>query len=209
MTANQIAVSSIVGVLMGICQVASGQGAATPNVAPKALRLETDRDMRIGRNPALVPTSQKEGQEWHYTLGKPASGWEKPGFDDSMWLAGAGGFGKASTADAVVRTKWQTNEIWIRRTVNLNVIPTGEIVLNMNVTGEFEVYFDGILARKGRGITPGYQRFYVSDDAWMAAAEGSNSPNPPRKTHTLAIHCKQLPEGQFIDLGIDLAPYRK
>src|SRR5205823_3407568 len=60
----------------------------------------------------LVPSSQKEGQQWRYTTEKPPGGWEKPDFDDSSWKKGLAGFGTPGTPGAVVRTEWKTSDIW-------------------------------------------------------------------------------------------------
>jgi len=57
----------------------------------------------------IVPSSQQKAQQWRYTTQKPAAGWEKPGFDDSAWKKGPGGFGTKSTPGAVVRTAARTS----------------------------------------------------------------------------------------------------
>ena len=68
---------------------------------------------------AVVPTSQKEPALWRYTVQKPADDWIKPGFDASGWKEGPGTFGTEGTPGAVVRTRWSTDDIWLRRTVTL------------------------------------------------------------------------------------------
>src|SRR5262249_42697421 len=60
---------------------------------------------------AVVPTSQEKGAVWHYTFEKPADGWFKPGFDDTAWKEGPGGFGTRMTPGSVVRTEWSTADI--------------------------------------------------------------------------------------------------
>jgi len=46
-------------------------------------------------------------------------GWAAPGFDDSGWPRGPGGFGTKITPNSVVRTEWKTPAIWLRRTFEL------------------------------------------------------------------------------------------
>ncbi len=161
------------------------------------------------RHETLVPTSQKEAQTWKYTFEKPADGWEKPDFDDSKWKSGPGGFGEKSTPASVVRTEWKTNDIWIRRTFDFTSIPYGEIRLMMHHDEDVEVYFDGILAKKTTGWTTDYRPFRVSKEAWVAAAKGSGAINSKLGPHTLAVHCKQTAGGQYIDVGLELGPFRK
>ncbi len=67
----------------------------------------------------LVPTSERQAIDWRYTTDKPASGWMKADFDDSRWTSGPGGFGEPTTPGGVVRTKWKTDDIWLRRVFEL------------------------------------------------------------------------------------------
>jgi hypothetical protein len=161
------------------------------------------------RYETLIPTSQKEGQTWKYTFEKPVDGWEKPGFDDSKWKTGLGGFGEKSTPGSVVRTEWKTNDIWIRRTFDFPLIPYGEIRLMMHHDEDVEVYFDGILAKQATSWTMDYRPFRVTKEANNAATKGSGAFNPKLGPHTLAVHCKQTGGGQYIDVGLELGPLRK
>ena len=63
----------------------------------------------------LVPTALTERVTWRWTLDKPAEDWAKPGFDASSWKEGRAGFGTKGTPGAVVRTEWNTSDIWLRR----------------------------------------------------------------------------------------------
>jgi len=142
----------------------------------------------------IVPTSQETGYTWRYTTGKPAEDWYKPGFDDSSWKAGLAGFGTTGTPGAVVRTKWNTPDIWIRRTFNLREdLELHSPHLFLHHDEDVEVYINGKLAAKASGYTSGYVSVSLSKQARASLRPGGN---------TLAVHCKQTGGGQYIDTGI-------
>src|SRR5262249_10841491 len=69
----------------------------------------------------VLPTSQATGRTWRYTTNSNAAStnWYAPTFDDSSWDSGQAGFGTAGTPGAVVRTTWNTGDIWIRHSFTL------------------------------------------------------------------------------------------
>ncbi len=72
---------------------------------------------RVPQEVVVVSTSKDKGLAWRYTLEKPAEDWFKPDFKDTNWKEGIGGFGTRQTPGAVVRTVWNTSDIWLRRHV--------------------------------------------------------------------------------------------
>ncbi len=141
----------------------------------------------------ILPTSEVHGQTWRYTTDTPPDGWEKPGFEDRAWKEGVGVFGTKGTPGAVVRTLWDTPEIWIRRTVKLEAADLANLVLNLLHDEDAEVYVNGILAADTKGYTTSYQLVEMLPGATSAFGEGRN---------TLAVHCRQTRGGQSIDLGL-------
>ncbi len=140
----------------------------------------------------LVPTSRKEAQVWRYTMTEPAAGWQEPGFDDSAWKQGPGGFGTEDTPGTVVRTQWDSSDIWIRRTFDLEAEPN-EPLLYIHHDEDAQVYVNGVLAGKFADYTTSYQRVALSEAAAAALKVGENQ---------LAVHCKQTTGGQYIDVGL-------
>jgi hypothetical protein len=142
----------------------------------------------------VVPSSEKQAQMYRFTLNKPDGEWFKPGFDDSAWKEGPGGFGTRGTPGAIVRTEWKTDDIWLRREVT---IPDGKTWksphLWLHHDEDAEVYINGVLAAKVAGFTTGYEEVPISKEATAALKSGKN---------LIAIHCKQTTGGQYIDLGL-------
>lgn len=141
----------------------------------------------------VLPTSQKEAQTWRFTTTKPAEGWEQTAFDDQSWTSGPGGFGTAMTPGTVVRTKWDSPDIWLRRKVTLPAGSPGEWNLLIHHDEDTEVYVDGQLIASLKGYTTGYTTHRISAEAAKALTAGE---------HTLALHTHQTGGGQYIDLGL-------
>jgi hypothetical protein len=141
----------------------------------------------------IVPTSREKAQTWRYTFAKPGEGWYKPGFDDSGWKEGSGGFGTKGTPGAVVRTEWKTDDVWLRRTVTLPEAPLGELALLLHHDEDAEVYVNGVLAAKVNGYVSDYEEVPLSDEARAALKPGKN---------VIAVHCHQTTGGQYVDVGL-------
>lgn len=67
----------------------------------------------------VLPTSQKEGRTWKYTLDNPAENWFSGTFNDSDWKLGLAGFGIKGTPGGIIRTNWDTKDIWMRQEFTL------------------------------------------------------------------------------------------
>jgi len=140
----------------------------------------------------VVPTSQKSGQIWRYTTTKPADGWEKADFDDSGWQIGKGGFGTKDTPGAIVGTTWDSSDIWIRRSFDLEGKIPSQLYLSVHHDEDAEIYINGKLVTKLDGYTTGYVRTPLAEKAKAALKPGLSK---------LAVHCHQTGGGQYIDVG--------
>lgn len=147
----------------------------------------------------VVPSSENTGQNWKYTTNTPGSDWYLDTYNDANWNSGKGGFGTFGTPGAVIQTIWNTQDIWIRRTVgigDLSGIDTKNLVLNIHHDENCEVYINGVLAATATGWSTGYIILPINESAQTALK--SNAMN------LIAIHCKQTGGGQYIDAGISL-----
>jgi hypothetical protein len=141
----------------------------------------------------LVPTSREKAQTWRYTFTKPGEGWYKPGFDDSGWKEGPGGFGTKGTPGSVVRTEWKTDDVWIRREATLPEGPFGDLSLLLHYDEDAEIYVNGVLAAKVSGYISDYEEVPLRDEARAALKPGKN---------VIAVHCHQTTGGQYVDVGL-------
>jgi hypothetical protein len=145
-----------------------------------------------GRRRTIMPTSENEPQTWRFTTTKPADGWERQGFDDGDWKTGEGGFGTKITPNTVVRTEWNTGDVWIRRTFNLEEA-VSRPSLRLFHDEDAEIYINGTLAAKVEGYVTQYVEIPLTDEAGKALRSGGN---------TIAVHCRQSTGGQYIDVGL-------
>ncbi|HEY9508821.1 MAG TPA: PA14 domain-containing protein, partial [Verrucomicrobiae bacterium] len=147
----------------------------------------------------IVPTSQTAGQSWKYTFATPSVSWFTSGFNDSQWANGIGGFGSAGTAGIIVRTTWNTSDIWLRRTFNPGALTQEQItnlVFSLYHDEDCELYINGVLAASASSFVPSYGHIVINPAALSALV--------PNAVNHLAVHCHQTGGGQGIDVGIDL-----
>jgi hypothetical protein len=141
----------------------------------------------------LVPTSQEQPQTWRYTTDKPADDWFADDFEAADWQSGPGGFGTEGTPGAVVETNWNSSDIWLRRSFDVDKIPSGQLFLKIHHDEDAEVYVNGQLVSKRRGYRGGYGLIGLEADGPSPLRDGEN---------TLAVHCRQTRGGQFVDVGL-------
>jgi hypothetical protein len=141
----------------------------------------------------VVPTSQKSPSIWRYTTDKPVGDWTKPDYDATSWREGPASFGTAGTPGAVVRTPWNTDDIWLRREVTLPTVKYPGLHLYVHHDEDVEIYVNGVLATTDSGFTTGYVPLDIRPSALSLLTPGA--------TVTLAVHCHQTTGGQNIDVG--------
>lgn len=141
----------------------------------------------------IVPASREQEQAWRYTISEPANNWQQRDFDDSGWQKGQAGFGSKGTPGSVVRTEWNTPNIWLRRDFVLKTDKFEQLYLDIHHDEDAEVYINGVLAAKLQGYTTNYVQAPIIEEARKALKMGENC---------LAVHCRQTAGGQYIDVGI-------
>ncbi len=167
-------------------------GRARPADAAKALYEISPDSFKFE---PIVPTSQKEPQQWRYTTDEPGEGWAELDFDDSSWREGAAGFGNPEAVGAIVRTKWTGKEIRLRKKFTLSGkdISNPYLIVYHDFEQETHVYLNGELIAEGPEHQFAYTLFDPDNEVRDKLKEGEN---------VLAVHGIRLGRRQYIDVGL-------
>jgi len=138
----------------------------------------------------LVPTSEKKGVAWRFSTKKPADDWMDADFDDSSWKRGEGGFGTKGASGSIVRTKWASSDIWLRREFDWAAGDVQNLHLRICHDEDAVVYINGRLAAKRTGYVSDYREIPIKSGLF---SKGKN---------VMAVHCHQTSGGQYIDVGV-------
>ena len=142
------------------------------------------------RGETIVPTSERQTYKARFVTNKPTSDdWIKPDFDDSQWTTGEGTFG-SRTGD---HTQWTTPDIYVRRTVVLDRIPTGPLLVNAIQNDNYELFINGERAASVAGVSPNYRLTPTHRNASDLLKKGPN---------VIAFHSQNFAGPGFVDLGL-------
>ncbi|MEO5712536.1 MAG: PQQ-dependent sugar dehydrogenase [Luteolibacter sp.] len=142
----------------------------------------------------LAATSEKSGMKWRFTTQHPPEAWAEDLFDDREWSEGLGGFGTEGTPGGIIRTNWQTADLWLRREFEISpemAAANGEYLLRLHHDEDAEVFINGVQVLNASRWTQGYIEEKVS----------TVQPLKPGR-NVIAVHCHQNGGGQFIDVGL-------
>ncbi|HTN35890.1 MAG TPA: DUF4964 domain-containing protein, partial [Arachidicoccus sp.] len=150
----------------------------------------------LGKEPntytEVLPSAISAPYQAKYTEIKPASDWNTVEFDDKAWKTGTAPFGD-DMKDA--KTKWTSEDIWVRRKfkVRLSQISQEPLFLNIRHDDNVNVYLNGTEIFQTKGWTSKYIQPALGEVIRENLKEGDN---------VLAIHCANTKGGAFIDAGI-------
>lgn len=154
----------------------------------------TERSL-VSRREALVPTAETGGAEWRYATTDPGDGWAAAGFDDGAWATGRGGFGTPGTPNAVLGTRWDSSDIWLRHrfTLDAPLEPGAVVTLRCYHDEDAEIYLNGERVVALRNYVTSYRDLLLTSEQKRLLVAGEN---------LLAVHCRQTTGGQNIDVGL-------
>jgi len=153
----------------------------------------------VGRRPlhglVIVPDAISSNVIWSYTFQVPGSNWFRPDYNASGWKQGVAGFGTPETPGALVRTIWNTDDIWLRRQFELGTQDLRDLKLEAHHDEDLEVFLNGVLAASLPGFIERYEQFDLLPEAIATLKPGLN---------IVAVHCHQTTGGQYVDVGLIL-----
>ena len=141
----------------------------------------------------ILPAADRQPAIWSYTLARPDGDWTSADYDDSSWARGKSGFGTPGTPGAIIGTIWQTDDIWLRRVVNITPSNYDDLEGWLHHDEDAEIYINGVLALKQSGFICNYDSFPLTPQGKAALKPGRN---------VIAVHCHQTVGGQYIDFGL-------
>ncbi|MEL6905198.1 MAG: DUF1549 and DUF1553 domain-containing protein, partial [Planctomycetota bacterium] len=148
-----------------------------------------------GSERVLVASARTAGgaARWRYTEDDAPDGWTGPGFDDSGWREGPGGFGRAGTPGARIGTEWLSSVVRCRTTFRIERIPSA-LLLDLHHDEDVDVFVNGVRVLAREGYVQRYSTIQLGAAALDALVVGRN---------VLAVECRQTRGGQFIDAGLE------
>ena len=127
-----------------------------------------------------------------YTESDPGKDWMKESFDDSKWQIGKIPFGKGWGNDQA--TFWDSKDIWVRRTIELNKTNIDQLILQLRHDDDVEVYINGIPAYSCKECYIGSIKEYkLSDEVKKSLKKGKN---------VIALHCINVAGNAWLDVGL-------
>jgi hypothetical protein len=142
---------------------------------------------------ALAPNTNVGAWKSRYTTSQPTAGWTAPDYDDAAWKTGYGAFGTQDKSEA--HTLWTTENIWVRRIVNLDHLDLTDkdLYLNYSHDDDAEIYINGKEV-VNTGNTYGENQMIQLDERTRSLLKPGNN--------VIAAHCRNRVKGGMIDISL-------
>ena len=142
----------------------------------------------------ILPDARKGSRDVIYTTKRPPKEWNRLEYNARVkpWRRGKSGLGRAGTPKAVIGSKWETNEIWVRWEFESSGAPS-RLFLDIHHDEDAQVFINGQQVNHLKGHTGDYKRVELDANARRTIKKGKN---------VLAIYCRQTGGGQYIDAGL-------
>jgi hypothetical protein len=134
----------------------------------------------------ILPATDELKYQASYTFDQPENAWETSAYNDGAWKKAEAPFGD----DRTDKTKWNTNDLYFRRTFEVSDVSAAKKYLKLNHDDNVMVYLNGKLIYKKNG--------WVSDYIYLPIEDGVLQ----KGKNVLAIHCRNTAGGRHLDAGI-------
>ena len=141
----------------------------------------------------IAPAAGGYARTWRWTTRCAARGLARAFVRRRELAGGPGRFRHARTPGAIVRTSWNTEDIWLRRHFTLDALPKGALALWIHHDEDVEVYLNGAPIASLAGYRNGYGLVRLDPSAREHLLQGDD---------VLAVHCHQTNGGQYVDVGL-------
>ncbi len=141
-------------------------------------------------------TIVSQRDEWTYTFDQPAgTSWRRADFDDSAWETSYAPFGMDTVAPGSPNTIWDTDSIWMRKTVQLNQAHLQDMDLYFQIAnaGAITIYVNGSRVYSSRDGVSDYTEVEIDERMKAQMEIGQN---------TIAIEADAGSAGQFVDVAL-------
>ena len=161
-----------------------------------ALRVDGVSYRFIGENElplkTILPTAADQRWDAAFTETVPKGNWTDNDYNDSSWMQGKAAFGTRGMQ--YLSTRWNSEDIWVRRTFELTEDYSGkQVVLEYSHDDVFELYINGIQV-----VSTGY--VWRNNVLLDLSPEVKNTLKPGK--NTITAHCHNTTGGGYVDFGL-------
>ena len=155
--------------------------------------IQLDFFQRTGSKGLKAWWASADALRWQYTTEDPGDGWSEPGFDDSGWETGLGGFGDRNVQPprSIIRSQWDTPELWMRQPFYWDGESDEELAFAFYHDDDLRVFVNGTLALSRDGYIVDYTVATSTPAGQAALKAGWNE---------LAVYCNQDFGGRYVQV---------
>jgi hypothetical protein len=146
---------------------------------------------------SILPAANEKPLELSYSDVKPSATWNQITFNDSSWSKGPG---PLSSESSEAKTLWKKDEIWVRRTFNLNQVSQNKVYLKIKHDDNATVYLNGKEIYQKNKVEGQFIYVLLNAESKKLLKKGEN---------VLAIYAVNTGGPSFLDAGIVEEPEDK
>jgi len=136
----------------------------------------------------IIPASDESIYTASYTFKEPQANWFSAEFDDTTWKKGQAPY----SDDQKARTRWESEDMWLRRSFDLEDINLKSLYLKLRHDDNIKVYLNGEQIYEFNGWKHSYKYIPVEESVIKKLRN---------KNNVLAIHIHNSAGGRYLDAG--------